>query len=214
MKIKDPNVRHFDQASTAWDEKPRRVDLAHTVAAAISHEIPFNTQMDALEYGCGTGLMTLKLASQLRKIIAVDISAGMLSVLKRKINELNIENVLTQQIDLTQDTPPDRHFHLIYSSMTLHHINNIEMLMQTFYQLLHPKGYVAIADLDRECGDFHSDPRGVEHHGLDRSEFALILENLGFINISSTTAYVIHKQIDDVTEREYPVFLMIGQKGG
>ena len=55
--------------------------------------------MEAMEYGCGTGLITLMLADKLQKITAIDISAEMLELLKAKITNRMISNIKICQID-------------------------------------------------------------------------------------------------------------------
>ena len=62
----------FDKAAADWDKKQRRVELAKAIAAGISTPLPLHKEMQALEYGCGTGLVGLALAPRLGSLIAVD----------------------------------------------------------------------------------------------------------------------------------------------
>jgi len=55
----------FNQAARTWDEKPVRVRLARAGASAIMSQIPLDTSMSAMEYGCGTGLASIALAPAL-----------------------------------------------------------------------------------------------------------------------------------------------------
>ena len=57
--------RDFDAAAAAWDEEPRRVKLAGEIAAAICAKLPLSAEWDALDFGCGTGLVTLQLSQHL-----------------------------------------------------------------------------------------------------------------------------------------------------
>jgi precorrin-6B methylase 2 len=52
--------RDFDKEAAAWDEQPARVQLAGDVAAAIVRQVTLRTDMDVLDFGCGTGLLTLQ----------------------------------------------------------------------------------------------------------------------------------------------------------
>jgi len=97
--------RDFDKEAAAWDENPARVRLADDVAAAISRQVPVNTAMDALDFGCGTGLLTLRLASLVRSITGVDSSQGMLDVLAVKVARGNLTNVRTLRLDLDRGMP-------------------------------------------------------------------------------------------------------------
>jgi len=64
--------RNFDTVALQWDEEPRRVKLAGEIASAMLQNIPVSPKWDALDFGCGTGLVTLQLAPALRNITGVD----------------------------------------------------------------------------------------------------------------------------------------------
>lgn len=85
--------RDLDKAASSRDEEPRRVKLAGNVAAAIIDTIHPDRTMDVLDFGCGTGLITLLLQPHVKTIIGVDSSRGMLDVLERKVRESGLENV-------------------------------------------------------------------------------------------------------------------------
>jgi len=44
-----------------------------------------------------------------------------------------------------------------------------------------PGGEIAIADLDKEDGDFHADNEGVMHFGFERGEFKKVEYKKGII---------------------------------
>ena len=56
--------------------EPGRVKMAHDVARAIIGTIQPEPAMDVLDFGCGTGLLTLALQPHVRTITAVDRLAG------------------------------------------------------------------------------------------------------------------------------------------
>ena len=55
-------TEHFDQAAATWDLADRRVTLARDVVAAIAAWVTLSKEQAALDFGCGTGLVTLALA--------------------------------------------------------------------------------------------------------------------------------------------------------
>ncbi len=77
----------FDKKAASWDENPHRVSLANDIAGAIIDEKILAPDMDVLEFGCGTGLLTLKLRPLVRSLTGVDGSKGMLGVLEAKIED-------------------------------------------------------------------------------------------------------------------------------
>ena len=74
------------------------------------------------------------------------------------------------RLDLEHDPLPDERYHLIVTSMTMHHVADTEKVVRAFHDLLHPGGILCIADLDTEPGVFHSPEaaESVHHHGFDR----------------------------------------------
>jgi ubiquinone/menaquinone biosynthesis C-methylase UbiE len=201
---------HFDKAAREWDQKKRRVELAGSIAGHIAL-LPLHKEMTALEYGCGTGLVGLALAPRLGSLTAMDTSTGMLDVLARKVQEMGLTNVTPLCLDLTIDSCEMR-FDLIFSAMTLHHIDETELILRKFYDLLNIGGYLAIADLDREDGTFHAADAGEKHHGFGREALADSLVHLGFSTPDFTTVHTISKVSDKGVSRDYPVFLLTAQK--
>lgn len=203
-------TEHFDKAATGWDKKQRRVQLAAKISAAIAR-LPLSADMDAMEYGCGTGLVGLSLAPTLGHLTTIDTSQGMLDVLQEKITAQGISNVQPLRCDILTDDYSRKH-DLIFSAMTLHHIKETESLLQRLAQLLNRGGYLALADLAQEDGSFH-DPSvtGVHHHGFDCEKLAAILTAAGLVEIQSEIIHTMTK--GEGEERKYPVFLLTGRKG-
>jgi len=92
--------RDFDKEAATWDENPGRVKMANNVANTILDAISLKNTMKVLDFGCGTGLLTLRLQPFVASITAVDSSAGMLEVLNRKIESQNITNITTEHLDI------------------------------------------------------------------------------------------------------------------
>jgi 2-polyprenyl-3-methyl-5-hydroxy-6-metoxy-1,4-benzoquinol methylase len=194
--------RDFDAAAADWDEKPRRVKLAQEIADAISAALPLSKTWDAMDFGCGTGLVTLNLAPHLASIVGIDSSLKMVERLNAKVSEQDCANARGKRLDLERGELPKGHYHLITSAMTMHHIPEIVPLLTALRKLLHPGGRVALADLEAEDGSFHENPTGVFHHGFSHEEFTQLLSRSGFTDITITTVTEVTKG-----ERSYPVFL-------
>lgn len=206
------NKRNFDSGAQHWDEKPGRVKLANDIADAILEEVELKPGMDALDFGCGTGLVTLRLQPYVRFITGVDSSQGMLDVLERKIRELNLTNVRAKLVDTDAGELLDGNYSLIVSSMTFHHIGNIKSLLDQFWSVALPSAYLCIADLDLEDGLFHGDNTGVSHFGFDRDGLSRMFRQAGFANIRRRTAAKVIKPSGGNETAEFSVFLITGQR--
>jgi cyclopropane fatty-acyl-phospholipid synthase-like methyltransferase len=201
------DANRFDEAATTWDEQPRRVTLALAVADEIARQIRLSRDIDVLDFGCGTGLLTLALQPLVRSVTGADTSSGMLDVLRQKVRAQGLTGVKTVLLDAEVPLWVSARFHLIVSSMALHHVAGLAPLFDRFYERLHPGGRIALADLDREDGSFHDDPRDVHHLGFERTEIQSALAAAGFVGLAAATAIVTRKE-----SREYPVFLITGRK--
>jgi ubiquinone/menaquinone biosynthesis C-methylase UbiE len=204
--------RNFDQEAANWDQVPERLKVAHDIAESLIREITLTPDMNVLDFGCGTGLLTLALQPFVRSIIGVDSSQGMLDVFKTKIKEQNLGNVKANYLDLDKGDVLEGSYHLIVSSMTLHHIKDISSLVKQFYSVLHPSGKLVAADLDLDDGRFHSNNDGVFHFGFNREALSSIFENAGFRDVREQGAAQIEKQFGDGQKRIFTIFLISGQK--
>ena len=171
--------------------------------------------MHTLEFGCGTGLLTMEIAPLVKMLSAIDTSREMLAVLKEKIRTSGIENIEASSTNLSspgENALHNRSFELIYSSMTLHHIDDTAGFLNRLSTLLSPGGTLALADLDLEDGLFHDDPLEKVHHGFDRSELAALLHGADLEVRSFETIYTFNKKNRAGITAAYPVFLVTATK--
>jgi ubiquinone/menaquinone biosynthesis C-methylase UbiE len=204
--------RDFNKEAASWDEDPARLKLAADVAKAISKQIDLTSAMDVLDFGCGTGLLSLQLHAKVNSITGVDSSSGMLEVFKAKIASQHLANVKIRHVYADNLDALDGSYHLIVSSMTLHHVRETGPLLDQFYRLIAASGYLCLADLDLENGQFHGNNEGVFHFGFDRSALRRTLTDSGFTDIRDTAAAEIRKPDATGTVRAFTVFIMTGRK--
>ena len=200
--------KDFDKEAAQWDANTGRVKLASDVAAAIIREIQLTKNMDVIDFGCGTGLLTLKLQPFVKTITGVDNSPGMLGMLKNKIKEQAFGNVSAKHIDFEKGHRVEGSYDLIVSSMVLHHIPETAAVFKEWFNLLRQNGQVCFADLDTEDGGFHDDNTGVHHLGFERAHLKQLLIDAGFSNVRDTTATKVIKEKDPQTKLEFPIFLI------
>lgn len=204
------DVNHFDSKARQWDDNPVFRERGLKIAEAIRAAVPLHVQMSALDYGCGTGLLSFPLRHELGSILMADSSGGMLEVVNEKIAAQGVRNMTTMKIDLHSDPHPQQRFDLIVTSMTLHHVPDTDHILRVFHDLLNPGGYLCLADLDQEDGSFH----GIEvdvHHGFDRDDLSRRVTQAGFTAPQFQTVFSIAKEHTGGA-REYPVFLMTARR--
>lgn len=204
--------RDFDKEAASWDENPVRVKLAKDVASAITKQIILTHEMDLLDFGCGTGLLTIQLQPLVRSITGVDSSQGMLDVFKKRITELKLKKVKALHLDLDSGDTLSGSYDLVMSNMTLHHVKELKPLFHQFQSIIVPGGYLCIADLDLDDGMFHDDNTGVFHPGFDRAAMREVFIETGFENIKDVTAAEVVKPTSKGEMRQFTIFLMTGKR--
>lgn len=203
---------HFDNQAKNWDNDPKKIERAQVFAKEISSFIKPNKKLSAFEFGCGTGLLSYHLKDEFKNITLADNSEGMINVLKEKIEKENLDNFNPLLIDLLNDETINEKYNVVYTLMTMHHVDNIDSAIKGFNSILESNGFLCIADLVTEDGSFHSNfPDFNGHKGFDKKELSDILERNGFTVEYYNIAFEIPRNVNGEIKK-YPLFLMIGRK--
>jgi 2-polyprenyl-3-methyl-5-hydroxy-6-metoxy-1,4-benzoquinol methylase len=199
----------FDERARKWDT-PGRIKLAASVATAIRSSVKLDTTMTLLDFGAGTGLLSLDLRRDVKSIIAVDESSEMLSLLREKA--AGDPEVKIIPGDYRQGALEGVAAHVVVSSMVLHHVADYAGLLKVLAPLILHGGIIAMADLEPEDGTFHEDNSGVYHFGFSREEMMTALTEAGFREITYKRAMSIPREQKDGSVKAYGVFLTTAKK--
>jgi ubiquinone/menaquinone biosynthesis C-methylase UbiE len=204
--------RDFNKEAAKWDENPGRVKMTEKVYDSIMKNIKPDQNMEVMDFGCGTGLLSLKLLPHVKSVTAVDSSHGMLEVLDSKIQSQKLSGIKTVLADIDRGDKLTGSFDLVTSSMTMHHIENIPPLFAQFFNVIKPGGFLCITDLDPDGGLFHESSEGVFHEGFQRDEMKRMFTGAGFVNVQDDTVSEINKPGRDGEIRGFSIFLIKGEK--
>lgn len=194
----------FDDAAATWDDDPDHERRQVAVAEAIKQAVDLGPRTRALDVGGGTGRLSILLADQVGSVVVTDPSAGMVQVAQERIEAAGLADRLRAvRADLTTDTL-DGAYDVAWSSLALHHVQDLEGLLRSLSELLVDGGRLAIADLDEDPdGEFHADKVDFGgHHGFDRQRLADQLARAGFTDVAFLDATTILKN-----DRDFGVFL-------
>ena len=194
---------YFEHKAGSYEQSKCRVDNVENIANSIHRAVTFDKAMHLMDFGSGTGLLLERVAAQVGKITAVDISKSMNSQLNEKRSRLGCE-IEILEVDL-EKSAIEQKFDGIISSMTMHHVDDVSSMFGKFHSMLNDGGFIAIADLDTEDGSFHTEDAGVFHFGFDRNTITKAALEAGFRNVDIVSASVVHKPQGD-----FPVFLLTG----
>lgn len=192
----------FNQKAQEWDSSSMRQSIAQNAYNAIISTITLNKEDSVIDFGAGTGLLSRQIASHVKELLAIDSSEKMLE----KLDEFKINNIQTLHQDICE-FQTDKKFNAVVSSMTMHHVKDLDKLFDTLYNLLDKDGYIAIVDLMSEDGSFHKDNDGVHHFGFSKQDLEALAKKHGFKNISHKIIYTVTKE-----NGQYDIFLLSAQK--
>lgn len=200
----------FNYLARQWDDS-RRIERAKIISNEIRKNLGGVKLNKGLEFGCGTGLITFNLTDLFNDVTLIDISSEMIEVVNEKIEKFNLNNSKAISCDLMKSDNLEK-YDCIYTSMAMHHIIDIEEMLNRFYEVLNEKGKLCIVELNKDNGDFHKNEEGFNgHNGFSQKDLKNILEKYGFKNINSYTFYNSYKEVG-CEKIEYSLFIIVAEK--
>jgi len=200
----------FDEKAKNWDN-PLQKEINRKIGAAITAHIPLSPESVIIDFGAGTGLLSMELAPAVKEVMAIDDSIEMLSRLKVNCSASAVGNI-TPMHGKAEDLLPNLKWDILVSSLTLHHVKNAAALLSQIYDGTSSDGWIAIADLDHEDGSFHGNNPDVHHHGFSASSISTMLKNAGFSDISVEVVGEIEREKEGKT-KSFKVICAFGRKG-
>ena len=188
----------FNHKAETFDS-PKNIFLANLVCQAVEKQIDLLSDKEILDFGGGTGLLTLPLAKQAKSVTLVDISEKMLEQARLKAEQQDIKNIQFLEQDLLEK-PLEQEFDLIIVSRVLHHMPDLDEALSLFHQHLKEDGQLLIADFTKTEAN---------HHGFDLAELEKQLIEHGFSSVHSQILY----SAEDLFQENYSeLFLIVAQK--
>jgi ubiquinone/menaquinone biosynthesis C-methylase UbiE len=143
---------HLDQDFVAgFDRKQGYPDFSADVAALRAAGLgPDGTVVD---FGAGTGRFALAAAPHVARVVAVDVSPAMLSVVRSRADEARIRNIERVQAGFLsyQHAGPDAD--AVYTRNTLHQLPDFfkVLALDRIARMLQPGGILRLHDLIFDC---------------------------------------------------------------
>ena len=177
----DNNV--FEQMAKRYDTV-ERMELAKVIVKEVKTELQNSKSKSLIDYGSGTGLVSLELTDLADSILLVDSSKQMLDVAKAKITLKGITNAKVLYSDFTQDTP-ELKADIVLMSLVLIHIPDTNKILHELFNILNNGGKLIIIDFDKNDKIQH--PK--VHNGFSHEELKRRLIEVGFKSIEIKSFY-------------------------
>lgn len=200
-------MSEFDIKAAEWDKNQMHWDRSAAIAREIRNSIPLKPWFRAMEFGAGTGILSFILKDDVMEIVLIDNSTEMIRQADEKIRTSGVENLKTMVFDLEHSELNNTKFDFIFTQMVLHHVSDVDTILNQFSRLLNHGGYIAIADLYEEDGSFHGEGF-TGHKGFSPDKLSSILEGLKFNDILHKKCFVINRKTEEGIVKNFDVFLL------
>ncbi len=171
------------EAAGTWDEDPGVRTYADAAWASLVAAVPLPPHIRVLDFGCGTGLLSERLAPRVASIVAVDASAPMVAVLEAKsLPNVRSLAIATGPEALSGDALGPEPFDLIVCSSVCAFLDDYPATVAQLARRLAPGGYFV-------QWDWEWDAAADEPFGLTAEGIAQALGGAGLEVISVATGF-------------------------
>ena len=178
------NTDKFEMIAGIYDT-PERVQIVKLSSNAIREFIVDAKDKNAIDFGCGTGLVGMNLIDEFHSMLFLDTSQNMINQVKQKISNSNVQNAATLCFDFEKDSLLDLRADYIFMVQVLLHIQDVASVLSRLYEVLNESGHLLIIDFNKN-EKIVSD---MVHNGFDQLELTDIMAQIGYRDIQSKTFY-------------------------
>jgi ubiquinone/menaquinone biosynthesis C-methylase UbiE len=149
----DQSARFWDRIAKRYSKSPIADEAAYQKKLEITREY-LRSDMEVLEFGCGTGSTALLHAPYVKHILATDISSKMIEIAQGKADAQNVENVTFRCTAIEKFSLPDQTLDAVLGLNILHLVENKDAVIAMIHKMLKPGGVfvtstACIADMMR-----------------------------------------------------------------
>lgn len=178
------NTDKFEMIANMYDT-PERIQIAKVSSEAIREYIVDAKSKNAIDFGCGTGLVGMNLLHEFDSMLFLDTSQNMILQVRQKITDFNIRNADTLCFDFEQEGLSDLHADYIFMAQVLLHIPDVEFVLSKLFDVLNEGGHLLIVDFNKN-ENIVSD---LVHNGFHQDELSGVMTKIGYKHIQSKTFY-------------------------
>ena len=132
-------ARFWDRIALKYAADPI-ADLAGYEFTLRQVEDLLTADQDVLEIGCGTGTTALRLAPFTRRLLATDVSAGMIAIAREKLAAQSVPQLSFAVADAEEPVAGPGEFDAVLAFNLLHLVTDLDRTLQLAVQALRPGG--------------------------------------------------------------------------
>ncbi|MDQ7094366.1 class I SAM-dependent methyltransferase [Desulfosporosinus sp. PR] len=178
------NTDKFEIIANTYDT-PERIQVAEVSANAIRDYLVDAKGKNAIDFGCGTGLVGMNLLNEFNSLLFLDTSPNMINQVKQKISGSHGQKAATLCFDFEKDSLADLHADYIFMVQVLLHIKDVELVLSRLYEVLEESGHLLIVDFNKN----EKVVSDMVHNGFEQRELIDMMTKIGYREIQSKTFY-------------------------
>lgn len=145
-------------------------------SAALASLLP---PLEVVDFGCGTGSLTVELARWAKHVTAIDRSEVALEKAKAAAKREALKNITFLAADLEKLPLPTASVDLVVISQSLHHVSRIDAVLAEGARLLKAGGRMVVLELLPHEEDWVRSRLGHQHLGFDPEALRAAMANAG-----------------------------------
>ncbi|MGM0124433.1 hypothetical protein IGI37_001811 [Enterococcus sp. AZ194] len=166
----------FDKIAARYDT-PDRIEMAKIITDKIKGALSDTKGKTFLDYGGGTGLVSLPLANLVQELVIIDSSEQMIQLTQAKIEDGNFSNTTAKVGDLLVEDYGESVYDCVILSLVLLHIPDTASILAQLNRILKKNGQLILVDFVKNQKVSH--PK--VHNGFEKDELKAALEKAGFV---------------------------------
>ncbi len=135
----DQSAKLWDKIAERYSKRPIADEAGYQKKLQVTREY-FRSDMEVLEFGCGTGSTAIAHAPYVKHIQAIDISSKMIEIARGKADANKIENVTFRRSTIDELSMNDQTLDAVLGLSILHLLDNKEKVIARIHKILKPGG--------------------------------------------------------------------------
>ncbi len=179
LEEKNAKTQHFfNSVAENWDNLNKKILGSYDLPKTVCEAIPENCGL-AVDLGCGTGAVLLRMLSRARNVVGVDGSQAMLDICHRRFEELpEAATRISLRIGSLEHLPlRDQEADFASINLVLHHL---EVALAEARRILNSRGRLFISDFLHHSDESMRVTYGDRWLGFEEGKLAIMLHNAGF----------------------------------
>lgn len=182
LEEKNAKTQHFfNSVAENWDNLNKKILGSYDLPKTVCEAIPENCGL-AVDLGCGTGAVLLRMLSRARNVVGVDGSQAMLDICHRRFEELpEAATRISLRIGSLEHLPlRDQEADFASINLVLHHLEVPSQALAEARRILNSRGRLFISDFLHHSDESMRVTYGDRWLGFEEGKLAIMLHNAGF----------------------------------